>query len=591
MPLNAPIKDRVISSRHLTTTQKFKGSNIAVVSEVATTPNIATISREYIAAMAVSLTNITLSGPQTINGVSITAGMTVLVNGQTDKTKNGPYICQSGAWTRVEDINMISGFLVVVRQGTGNANTLWMESLEFDFYTPDVTELEWINVVPVVSPTTYTGAGTPTVTVTVDNVAYTISAVVNDGSITTIKLADGSVATAKIQDNAVTTLKIVDNAVTTAKIIDNAVTTTKIVNNAVTDVKILDGAVTTNKIANLAVTSGKIANSAVTATQLANNAVTTAKILDANVTTTKIANLAVTEAKLADGSVTVNKIGNLAVTTAKLADLAVTTAKLADGSVTTAKIVDANVTTAKLADFSVTEPKLASLSVSTSKIQDSAVTGVKIANGAVGTSKLADDSVTNAKMADDSVGANELLMVNSDGYLTFYSGAGVVPEQGIDFVDNKLRNNYQLNSFSGALGAMTTNWTFRFPSTAGNYYPRGMYHVDVRAIIDAYQGVRRVRHVQAPTMSISVSGGGATTLDTGATHADPPTGIHNFFNNALKGSLIIDLTSTTMADRYFEININLTLTDFNGTADRSSVQGYCHIFRLTTPSTTIVEES
>jgi hypothetical protein len=43
--------------------------------------------------------NITLSGLQTINGVTVVAGDTVLVKNQTNAAENGIYIASSGAWT------------------------------------------------------------------------------------------------------------------------------------------------------------------------------------------------------------------------------------------------------------------------------------------------------------------------------------------------------------------------------------------------------------------------------------------------------------------------------------------------------------
>ena len=48
---------------------------------------------------AATLTNITLSGPQTIDGVSVIAGNTVLVKNQTNSAENGIYQVNAGAWT------------------------------------------------------------------------------------------------------------------------------------------------------------------------------------------------------------------------------------------------------------------------------------------------------------------------------------------------------------------------------------------------------------------------------------------------------------------------------------------------------------
>jgi hypothetical protein len=52
----------------------------------------------------VTLTDITLSAPQTIQGVSLVAGDRVLVAGQTVGTDNGIWIVQAAAWTRAVDM-------------------------------------------------------------------------------------------------------------------------------------------------------------------------------------------------------------------------------------------------------------------------------------------------------------------------------------------------------------------------------------------------------------------------------------------------------------------------------------------------------
>ena len=75
------------------------------------------------------------------------------------------------------------------------------------------------------------------------------------------------------------TADINNGAITTEKLAVDAVTATKIADNAILDEHINVGAVTTTKLANLAVTDAK----------LAANSVVTSKILDANVTAGKLA--------------------------------------------------------------------------------------------------------------------------------------------------------------------------------------------------------------------------------------------------------------------------------------------------------------
>jgi hypothetical protein len=57
--------------------------------------------------LVVTVTDITLSGPQTIQGVSLVAGDRVLAAGQTAGTDNGIWIVAAGAWTR--SIDMAAG--------------------------------------------------------------------------------------------------------------------------------------------------------------------------------------------------------------------------------------------------------------------------------------------------------------------------------------------------------------------------------------------------------------------------------------------------------------------------------------------------
>ena len=70
--------------------------------------------------------NITLSGTQTIDGVSVAADERVLVKDQTDASENGIYDCKSGAWARSSDFDsnteVTSGAFTFVEQGTVNAD-------------------------------------------------------------------------------------------------------------------------------------------------------------------------------------------------------------------------------------------------------------------------------------------------------------------------------------------------------------------------------------------------------------------------------------------------------------------------------------
>lgn len=72
--------------------------------------------------------NITLSGEQTIDGVT-TAASRVLVKDQSAPAENGGYLTGAGAWTRVADMNSWNehvGALCVVEAGTVNADRVFL---------------------------------------------------------------------------------------------------------------------------------------------------------------------------------------------------------------------------------------------------------------------------------------------------------------------------------------------------------------------------------------------------------------------------------------------------------------------------------
>ena len=180
------------------------------------------------------------------------------------------------------------------------------------------------------------------------------------------------VQTRDIQNGAVTTAKLADDAVTTEKIKDGAVTTDKIADNSVTGEKFADNSITADKLEGT-FSGEKIADNTLTGDKIQDNAVSGAKLIDGTITTSKIQ----------DGAVTTEKLHDEAVTTAKLADEAVTTRKLHDEAVTTAKIAETAVTTEKIADEAVTTPKIAYWAVTTDKIAPQAVGTEQIAPHAV----------------------------------------------------------------------------------------------------------------------------------------------------------------------------------------------------------------
>lgn len=75
---------------------------------------------------AATTANITLSGAQTIDGVSVIAGNRVLVKNQSTGSQNGIYVAAAGAWARSADMaaaSLAAGVFTFVEEGTANADT------------------------------------------------------------------------------------------------------------------------------------------------------------------------------------------------------------------------------------------------------------------------------------------------------------------------------------------------------------------------------------------------------------------------------------------------------------------------------------
>lgn len=79
--------------------------------------------------VAMSDGNTTLSGLQTIDDISLTAGKRVLLTGQTDARENGIWLVAAGAWTRPSDFEVgdeAAGAFTFVESGTVYGGTGWV---------------------------------------------------------------------------------------------------------------------------------------------------------------------------------------------------------------------------------------------------------------------------------------------------------------------------------------------------------------------------------------------------------------------------------------------------------------------------------
>ena len=94
---------------------------------------------------AASTADLTLSGAQTVDGVSLVALDRVLVKDQVDAEDNGIYVVAAGAWARSSDANAAAELIaaaVFVEQGTANGDKQFAQTA--DNITLGTTPLVWV---------------------------------------------------------------------------------------------------------------------------------------------------------------------------------------------------------------------------------------------------------------------------------------------------------------------------------------------------------------------------------------------------------------------------------------------------------------
>ncbi len=219
-----------------------------------------------------STANLTLSGAQTIDGISAVAGDRVLVKDQTAPAENGIYIVAAGAWSRAVPMDTWDehvGAVVLVSQGSLGENKAYQCTVNAGG-TLGTTAITWASFGAVaidfvvdtfVDVTDYTSGTTTALTLSAEagseqNITVTFDGVTQhhnqfslSGTTLTfteaiplgvdsveVKLgsslgigtpSDGTVTEAKIDAGAVTEAKIATSAVTVTKIADDAITLAK----------------------------------------------------------------------------------------------------------------------------------------------------------------------------------------------------------------------------------------------------------------------------------------------------------------------------------------------------------------------------
>ena len=221
----------------LTNTLDASGNKISNVLD-ATNPQDAVTKAQLDAAVqgwkwkepvrAATTGNITLSGAQTIDGVSVIAGDRVLVKDQSTASANGIYVAASGSWSRATDFDAASelvGATVFVSEGTANGNSQWTMTTDAPI-TLGSTSIAWVQAGGGTSYTAGDGIDITGGVIKVDAavVAMKASATIGDGTATTITVThnlntkDVVVSVREASGDAVVLADVVANGVNTVQV-------------------------------------------------------------------------------------------------------------------------------------------------------------------------------------------------------------------------------------------------------------------------------------------------------------------------------------------------------------------------------------
>jgi hypothetical protein len=156
--------------------------------------------------------NVTLSGLQTIDGISGSANDRVLVKNQATASQNGIWLMQSGAWTRAADADagtLTANAAVFVSEGSTQADTQWILSTN-DAITVGTTALSWTQLGAGSSYSQGTGISISGSVISIDTavVPRKFASTIGDGSSTSIAVThslgtqDVTWSVRQVSDNA-----------------------------------------------------------------------------------------------------------------------------------------------------------------------------------------------------------------------------------------------------------------------------------------------------------------------------------------------------------------------------------------------------
>lgn len=141
---------------------------------------------------------------------------------------------------------------------------------------------------------------------------------IQDGAITTVKIALDAVDATVIAAGAVEGVHIADDAITSPKIIAGAIVAGLLATDSVISSNIITGAITTNKIEAGAIDTDRLAANSITSPKIAANEIKTINIEAGAITTVKLAALSITAEKIATNAITADKIIAGAITADKI---------------------------------------------------------------------------------------------------------------------------------------------------------------------------------------------------------------------------------------------------------------------------------
>ena len=449
------IKNNAVDSTKLDGSSNYSFSGqMRYTGSDASTQSLAT--RGYVDSVAAGLDpkqsckvtttgNITLSGTQTIDGVSVSAGDRILVKDQSVSSANGIYICSADAWTRSTDMAVGSdaaGASMFIEQGTLNGDVGFVCTSNKGAAlvgTNDLTFSQYTGASNITAGAALSKTGDQ-LDVEVDGVTIEVSSdalQLKDSGITNDKIADGTISNGKLANSSISGVQLGGNlAALSAGSTGGIVMTSYNGSSAVADISInLDGGSLATSANGLKVDTNGIAT-----LMIQDDAITSAKLADGSVLTATLADLAVTDAKLAANAVVTSKINDGAVTTAKIAADAIDASKIADAAVQRehlnanvvnaagAVVLDGTNNDLKVAvdgssiEINSNALRVKALGIATAMVADDAITQAKIADAAVGGSQLEDGSVSGQKVLDSTLASAKLNFVAS--YETLSAGDG-----------------------------------------------------------------------------------------------------------------------------------------------------------------------